>query len=143
MLKILSGSGNVNGDSEAKLTILDPQNWESLNSKNVSGKKGQRKGEGEERTRGKIYKGMLVQVRSQKVVGTEQAKTQSQNLSRGSGRLRCMGSTVVWIEKSLTHRRQRVLVEECYAGRSSVTSGCLQGPVLAILLFVIHITIWT
>ena len=49
------------------------------------------------------------------------------------------GEVAKWIQNWLDDRTQRVVVEDCFSNRRSVTSGVSQGSVLGPLLFVIYI----
>ena len=54
--------------------------------------------------------------------------------------LKLKGNDVInWIEKWLTHRRQRVIVDGEVSNRKSVLSGVLPGSVLGPILFLIYI----
>ena len=54
-----------------------------------------------------------------------------------------IGNDVInWIEKWLTHRKQRVIVDGEISNWKSVLSGVLQGSVLGPMLFLIYIYIY-
>eukprot|EP00061_Rhincodon_typus_P010033 g34001.t1 len=49
------------------------------------------------------------------------------------------GDLAIWIQNLLGHRRQKVVVEQCFSDWKSMTIGVPHGSILRLLLFVIYI----